>query len=211
MLFIYFILPAVFLFVVAHDQPLACDFGADIKSSGEIGDESVTSEQDVLRPIVVDGSNVAMGHGNKKVFSCRGIAICVDWFKQRGHKDVTVFVPKWRKESKRTDNLIKDQEVLNELENEGVLVYTPSRSLTNGKRMVCYDDRYILKLAVDTDGIVVSNDNYRDLLQESNEFKKVVEERMLMYSFVNDRFMPPDDPLGKLGPTLSNFLKFQPK
>lgn len=211
MLFIYFILPAVFLFVVAHDRPLACDFGADIKSSGEIGDESVTSEQDVLRPIVVDGSNVAMGHGNKKVFSCRGIALCVDWFKQRGHKDVTVFVPKWRKESKRTDNLIKDQEVLNELESEGVLVYTPSRSLTNGKRMVCYDDRYILKLAVDTDGIVVSNDNYRDLLQESNEFKKVVEERMLMYSFVNDRFMPPDDPLGKLGPTLDNFLKFQPR
>lgn len=77
--------------------------------------------------------------------------------------------------------------------------------------MVCYDDRYILKLAVDNDGIVVSNDNYRDLLQESNEFKKVVEERILMYSFVNDRFMPPDDPLGKLGPTLDNFLKFQQK
>jgi ribonuclease ZC3H12 len=120
-------------------------------------------------------------------------------------------VPKWRKESARPDNPIKDQEILNELEKERILVYTPSRSLTNGKRMVCYDDRYILKLAVDNDGIVVSNDNYRDLLQESNEFKKVVEERILMYSFVNDRFMPPDDPLGKLGPTLDNFLKFQTK
>lgn len=128
-----------------------------------------------------------------------------------GHRDITVFVPKWRKESARPDNPIKDQEILNELERERILVYTPSRSLTNGKRMVCYDDRYILKLAVDNDGIVVSNDNYRDLLQESNEFKKVVEERILMYSFVNDRFMPPDDPLGKLGPTLDNFLKFQPK
>lgn len=150
-----------------------------------------------------------MGHGNKEVFSCRGIAICVDWFKQRGHKDITVFVPKWRKESARPDNPIKDQEILNELEKERILVYTPSRSLTNGKRMVCYDDRYILKLAVDNDGVVVSNDNYRDLLQENNEFKKVVEERILMYSFVNDRFYPPDDPLGKLGPTLDNFLKFQ--
>jgi ribonuclease ZC3H12 len=68
---------------VQPTQPLACDFGADIKGS-EIGDECVTTEQDVLRPIVIDGSNVAMGHGNKEVFSCRGIAICVDWFKQRG-------------------------------------------------------------------------------------------------------------------------------
>lgn len=194
----------------------ACDSG-DIKN--EICDDNATlGEQQLqqdysssLRPIVIDGSNVAMGHGNKEVFSCRGIAICVDWFKQRGHKTITVFVPKWRKESARPDNPIKDQEILNELEKERILVYTPSRSLTNGKRMVCYDDRYILKLASENDGIVVSNDNYRDLLQESSEFKKVVEERILMYSFVNDRFMPPDDPMGKLGPTLDNFLKFQPK
>lgn len=209
-------------FFLSFDAHLACDYG-DIKS--EIGDDNATvNEQQLqdastanlrpivsLRPIVIDGSNVAMSHGNKEVFSCRGIAICVDWFKLRGHKDITVFVPKWRKESARPDNPIKDQDILNELEKERILVYTPSRSLTNGKRMVCYDDRYILKLAVENDGIVVSNDNYRDLLQESSDFKKVVEERILMYSFVNDRFMPPDDPLGHKGPTLDNFLKIQPK
>ena len=32
-----------------------------------------------------------------------------------------------------------------------------------------------------------------------------------MYSFVSDRFMPPDDPLGRSGPTLDNFLRTQPK
>ncbi|EDS28701.1 conserved hypothetical protein [Culex quinquefasciatus] len=64
-----------------------------------------------------------------------------------------------------------------------------------------------VSLAAENDGIVVSNDNYRDLVQESSEFKKVVEERVLMYSFVNDRFMPPDDPLGRSGPTLDNFLR----
>lgn len=55
--------------------------------------------------------------------------------------------------------------------------------------MICYDDRYILKLAAEIDGIVVSNDNYRDLAQENPEFRKVVEERILMYSFVNDRLV----------------------
>lgn len=43
-------------------------------------------------------------HGNKEVFSCRGIKICVDWFRARGHKQITVFVPKWRKEASRPDN-----------------------------------------------------------------------------------------------------------
>ncbi|KAF5288773.1 hypothetical protein FQA39_LY15264 [Lamprigera yunnana] len=164
----------------------------------------------VLRPIVIDGSNVAMSHGNKEIFSCRGIKICVDWFKTRGHKDITVFVPKWRKEAPRPDNPIRDQDILAELEKERMLVFTPSR-LVGGKRMVCYDDRYILKLAAEVDGVVVSNDNYRDLAQENNEYRKVVEERILMYSFVNDRFMPPDDPLGRAGPTLDNFLRCQPK
>ncbi|KAG8231395.1 hypothetical protein J437_LFUL011331 [Ladona fulva] len=191
-------------------------------SSGATGDRTddadSTQAKDVfhpceltprLRPIVVDGSNVAMSHGNKEVYSCRGIKLCVDWFKARGHKEITVFVPKWRKEASRPYHPIKDQEILGELERERLLVFTPSR-LVGGKRMVCYDDRYILRLAAEIDGIVVSNDNYRDLAQESPEFRKVVEERILMYSFVNDRFMPPDDPLGRSGPTLDNFLSHHP-
>lgn len=81
-----------------------------------------------------------------------------------------------------------DQLILTELEKEGILVYTPSR-LLNNRRLICYDDRYILKLAVDVDGIVVSNDNYRDLTIESLDFKRIVEEKLLMYSFVNDRYL----------------------
>lgn len=148
-------------------------------------------------------------HGNKEVFSCRGIEICVDWFRARGHKEITVFVPKWRKEASRPDNPVADRDALERLERNRVLVYTPSRYL-GGKRLICYDDRYILKLAAETDGIVVSNDNYRDLAAENPEFRKVVEERLLMFSFVNDRFMPPDDPLGRSGPTLDAFLRAPP-
>jgi ribonuclease ZC3H12 len=72
------------------------------------------------------------------------------------------------------------------LEKENVVVFTPARRV-GGKRVICYDDRYIIKLAADNGGIVVSNDNYRDLMDESADYKKVVEERLLMYSFVNDR------------------------
>lgn len=112
-----------------------------------IKDDDDMGRPSLLRPIVVDGSNVAMSHGNKEVYSCLGIKLCVDWFKNRGHRDITVFVPKWRKESCRPDNPIKDQDILNELEKERLLVFTPSR-LVGGKRTVCYDDRYILKVCV---------------------------------------------------------------
>lgn len=64
-------------------------------------------EEDELLPIVIDGSNVAMSHGNKDIFSCKGIRICVEWFQARGHRQITVFVPKWRKESSRPDTPIR--------------------------------------------------------------------------------------------------------
>lgn len=133
----------------------------------------------------------------------------MEWFRARGHREITAFVPKWRKESSRPNNPIADRDALERLERDRVLVYTPSR-LLGGKRLVCYDDRYILRLAAETDGIVVSNDNYRDLAVENPDFRKVIEERLLMYSFVNDRFMPPDDPLGRSGPTLDAFLRAPP-
>lgn len=48
----------------------------------------------------------ACSHGNKEVFSCQGILLAVDWFLERGHRDITVFVPTWRKEQSRPDALI---------------------------------------------------------------------------------------------------------
>lgn len=168
-----------------------------------------SDDQDNLRPIVVDGSNVAMSHGNKEVFSCQGIQLAVDWFLERGHHDITVFVPAWRKEQSRPDAPITDQEILRRLEKEKILVFTPSRRV-QGRRVVCYDDRFIVKLAYESDGIIVSNDNYRDLANEKPEWKKFIDERLLMYSFVNDKFMPPDDPLGRHGPSLDNFLRKRP-
>ncbi|MBN3307117.1 ZC12B ribonuclease, partial [Amia calva] len=162
-----------------------------------------------LRPIVIDGSNVAMSHGDKQVFSCRGVQLAVQWFWDQGHRDITVFVPLWRKEQTRPEAPITDQHILHDLEKRKILVFTPSRCV-NGKRVVCYDDRYIVKLAYDSDGIIVSNDNYRDLQIEKPQWKKFIEERLLMFSFANDKFMPPDDPLGRNGPSIDNFLRKKP-
>ena len=140
------------------------------------------------------------------MFSCKGIKLCVDYFKQRGHDDITVFVPRWRKEASKPDRPIEDQQILYELEKEQILSFTPLRC-ANGKRVICYNAQCIVKLAAENDGIVVSNGNFRDLVIENPEWKKVIEERLLIYTFVKDVFMPPDDPLGRHGPKLEAFLR----
>ena len=75
---------------------------------------------------------------------------------------------------------------MRELERKKIVVFTPSRRVA-GKRVVCYDDRFIVKLAHETAGIIVSNDTYRDLQGERQDWKRFIEERLLMYSFVNDK------------------------
>lgn len=52
-------------------------------------------------------ATVFCSHGNKEMFSCMGIQLAVDWFKERGHTNITVFVPQWRKETSRSDARIK--------------------------------------------------------------------------------------------------------
>lgn len=52
---------------------------------------------------------MSCSHGNKEVFSCQGIQLAVDWFLERGHHDITVFVPAWRKEQSRPDAPITGQ------------------------------------------------------------------------------------------------------
>ncbi|VDP01559.1 unnamed protein product [Heligmosomoides polygyrus] len=178
--------------------------GADSSSTAA---QTPTTTASSLRPIVIDGSNLAMTHGRKEMFSCAGIRDCVRFFTDRGHDDVLVFIPQFRRETARADCPITDQHILNELDAERRIVWTPSRRI-NGRRIVCHDDLYILRTAEEKDAVIVSNDGYRDLLREHPQYRRVVEQRLLMYSFVDGKFMPPDDPLGRYGPRLQQFLSY---
>ncbi|XP_006903318.1 PREDICTED: protein KHNYN [Elephantulus edwardii] len=156
-----------------------------------------------LRHIVIDGSNVAMVHGLQHYFSSRGIAIAVQYFWDRGHRDITVFVPQWRFSK---DSRVREGHFLQKLYSLSLLSLTPSRVM-DGKRISSYDDRFMVKLAEETDGIIVSNDQFRDLAEESDKWMAIIRERLLPFTFVGNLFMVPDDPLGRNGPTLDDFLK----
>ncbi|XP_077356561.1 protein KHNYN [Festucalex cinctus] len=155
-----------------------------------------------LRTIIIDGSNVAMRHGLGQFFSCRGIALAVQHFWERGHRHISALLPHWRQKS---DPRIREQHYLAKLQKLGLLSFTPSREVL-GTRISSYDDRLMLQLAQKTNGVIVTNDNLRDLLDESAVWRDIIKKRLLQYTFVGDHFMVPDDPLGRGGPHLDDFL-----
>lgn len=183
-----------------------------------------------LRPIIIDGNDVALSGSNQKnVFSLNRIKKVYEFFEKRGHQ-VYLVIPSWRKEQIQNNSVMigsnsnnstqtqtsslqsndsneADQQFLNELEIKNSIICTPSKKM-GSKRIVCNDDPYILQLAKKKEGIIVSNDNFKAFIN-NEEFKPVIEQRVLMYSFFDDTFLPAEDPLGKNGPNLDNFLRFK--
>ncbi|KAL6076010.1 hypothetical protein STEG23_007617 [Scotinomys teguina] len=172
----------------------ALDTPFELNLSGEPGNLG-------LRRVVIDGSSVAMVHGLQHFFSCRGIAMAVQYFWNRGHREVTVFVPTWQLKKTRR---VRETHFLTQLHSLKMLSITPSQ-LENGKKITTYDYRFMVKLAEETDGIIVTNEQIHVLMNNSK--KLMVKDRLLPFTFAGNLFMVPDDPLGRDGPTLDEFLK----
>lgn len=134
----------------------------------------------------------------------KGLKICIDYFLKRGHT-VKAFVPRFRCKYGKSS----EPRYLDVLERQGLVIYTPSREI-QGKMINSYDDRYILQTAAEFDGVVVSGDNYRDLINENPKWRFVIENRVLPFTWVDDMIIFPKDPLGRYGPTLEQLLRHSP-
>lgn len=162
-----------------------------ISQSGQLQNNE---KSDQLRTIYVDGQNVARCHGNNDRFSWMGVKLCADWFLQRGH-DVFIFMPepKCRSENEEENKIIKY------LQDLKLLIPTPAG---------CSDDLFILEVATKNDGIVVSNDQFRDEKKNNERYsKKFVDRIRLPFTFCHDTFIPNPYPL-PYGRGLDEFLKF---
>ncbi|XP_076626775.1 uncharacterized protein LOC143344526 [Colletes latitarsis] len=174
----------------------------ELPSTSTVNDASSISQtiptpSNGLREIIIDGNNVAMAHTIGKVFSEEGLRIVIDYFQQRGHS-VKVFVPQYRRSVTRP--------LLEKWYADGIVVFTPSRFIAD-KWITSYDDRYILQYATMCKGIVISSDQYRDLYRENPAWRNTIVNRLLAPTFVGDYVMFPEDPLGRSGPTLDEFLR----
>lgn len=75
----------------------------------------------------------------------------------------------------------------------------------NGKKIIPYDDRFILDVAIRYNGVVISNDKYADLVKEP-QYKDIINNRVVMFMFVGDEFFPASDPQGRNGMSLDELL-----
>lgn len=152
------------------------------------------------RLIVIDAPNVAMRHGKGKVFSCAGIELAVKYFRGLGHR-VVAFIPDYMLQSDEARaqheedggtltaaKIPDDVALLARMVQEGVLVPTPSQD---------YDDSYSIQYAGLHDGCVVTNDLFRDHIENmvGPRERKVamrawLRAHQISYSWVRNEFMP---------------------
>uniref|UniRef100_A0A336LF27 CSON010041 protein n=1 Tax=Culicoides sonorensis TaxID=179676 RepID=A0A336LF27_CULSO len=66
--------------------------------------------------------------------------------------------------------------------------------------------RFILEVAERCDAAIISNDNYKDLLKEKEEWKNIITSRVIGFMFCGDQIFVPNDPYGRHGPKLSEIL-----
>eukprot|EP01029_Cantina_marsupialis_P032352 TRINITY_DN97_c0_g2_i2.p1 TRINITY_DN97_c0_g2~~TRINITY_DN97_c0_g2_i2.p1 ORF type:complete len:604 (+),score=207.43 TRINITY_DN97_c0_g2_i2:146-1957(+) len=138
--------------------------------------------------VVLDAPNIAMRHGKNKCFSCKGIAICAQYFAKLGF-EVRGFVPDHVLRGNRPKKQAKynpiDTEVLEDLIEKDIIIATPPQD---------YDDSYAILYAQRKHGIIVSNDMYRDAVssapvRKQNELKTWLKNHVLSFTFVEDEFM----------------------
>lgn len=154
------------------------------------------------RIVIIDGSNVAFGHGNSSVFSIEGLKICIEYFEALGH-EVKAVIPQFRFKRAMSSN----QRLLEKLQTAGKIVSTPCKTIGyHGKSVSSYDDRFILEAAAQFDAVVISNDNYRDLMEEKVQYREVIESRVVGFTWFKDMLMIPHDPYGQNGPKLHEIL-----
>lgn len=152
--------------------------------------------------IVIDGPNVAMRHGMGKKFSSIGVRLAIDYFRALQHR-VVAFIPDYmlqdveEQEARRSQKRLLNPEVstvpdnvelLRELVQQGVLIPTPPQD---------YDDSYCIQYAGLHDGCVVTNDLFRDHVEnmegprERKEAMRVwLKAHQISFTWVQNEFLP---------------------
>jgi len=149
------------------------------------------------RQIVIDGCNVAWNYNDCHGFSTEGLQLCLEWFLARNFSKVVSFVPKTyiiapdsNKRPSRSAHAAKtgfyqnradDIDGLKRLHERGLVQFTPPGG---------DDDAFIIEFAYQSDGWIVSNDNYREFRKKDmcSEQRDWLLWRKIFYTFIGTRY-----------------------
>ena len=151
--------------------------------------------------IVLDASNIAMRHGEQKtIYSTKGIEIAIEYFTKNGHKVIS-FLPDYLFKEKDPNKHGKKRVLpdnlpyLYGLVSKGLVVKSPPQD---------YDDSYCIQYAKSKNAFVVSNDMFRDYIDNIKDKAERETEKnwrdvyCISFTFNGDEFLPnPDAPFFK--------------
>jgi ribonuclease ZC3H12 len=151
------------------------------------------------RMVFLDACNIGYAHAHHRAFSVEGLQIAIDYFERLGH-ECKAILPQMRRTHHHTTN----PGLLDALYQQGKVVFTPCKD--GATRSTSYDDRFLMDLANKLDGVIISNDQFRDLVNENDTYNRIIATRVVGYAWCKDVFLLPVDPYGRNGPSLSEIL-----
>ena len=165
------------------------------------------------RTVYLDGQNIAFEtneYNKPKVFKAERIRTMASYFVEK-HHEVVLMIPQSRKWKLEKAGKWNEVAILADMEMDPHIkfMYTPSFQRED-RSWDCYDDSFILKASTIEEGIVVSNDKFNDIYRKTTDeqMKKQIKDRSLPFMFYKGKLLLPDDPCGKDGPSLKDFLCF---
>ncbi|XP_065570224.1 uncharacterized protein LOC136033360 [Artemia franciscana] len=162
-----------------------------------------------LREVVIDGANVAYRYSrreNRERLDLEGVQLVYNYFIERGHKVSVVFT------NTLFNRLSKDPK-MGEIFKAKAVVFTPHINQEGFNQVVLDDDRFIIQLAAQKQGVIITGDFFRDSLSYAidNHFTDWVDTitlRLLIPTFATGIVLFDPLPYGPQGPPLSAILKF---
>ena len=158
---------------------------------------------------MIDGLNICheySKHLDGIRFSAEGLNVVYDHLKKLGYEDGKIIII--MKQIPQRYN--SERNIARKLEEKKVLHYAPSRR--SGQSYIqSDDDLFILKTAKILDAIILSNDQFQKEKKSHPEYSEVIEKRVIQPRFIGGKLILPDDPLGKNGPKLEQFLRIPPE
>eukprot|EP00922_Rhytidocystis_sp_ex-Travisia-forbesii_P017729 GHVS01026430.1.p1 GENE.GHVS01026430.1~~GHVS01026430.1.p1 ORF type:complete len:1121 (+),score=334.01 GHVS01026430.1:204-3365(+) len=147
----------------------------------------------VPRFVVLDGCNIAYRRTNK-VFDGADLHKATEYFYSRNVDELRVVLPEWRLDAQTSNDVrFRNVEALSSLDTSRVIIRVPGRQLYNcaggqNKKSCCYDDNVMWQTRERSDGVVISNDQFRDICQDQPNQVDAIRRRLIRFDFSQGDF-----------------------
>lgn len=72
--------------------------------------------------------------------------------------------------------------------------------------LITFSTRLIMQVAEKNKGVIISNDNFADLLGQNIQWDTIIGTRVVGFTWFKDQFFLPLDPYGRDGPKIDDIL-----